>query len=440
VRVSIERRPNLARILANVAWLFSDKVLRMGVGLFVGVWIARYLGPEQYGLLSFAVAFVGLFSVIAGLGLQGIVVRDIVQTPTRTSETLGTALALELLAGLVAFAFVIIAVIYLRGEDTFAKVIVVILGSTLIVKAGEVPKYWFLSRVLSKYTVWAENTVFLVIAAVKLNMILTGATLIAFVWVAVIEAVVVAFALFAMYAWKAGRLRAWTFSVVRAKDLLQNSWPLVLSGVAVVVYMKIDQIMLGQMSGDEAVGVYSAAARLSEVWYFIAVAIATSVFPALAQSKKRSETLYNRNLQKLYDLMVILALAVTVPLTLVSEQLVILLYGPTYASAGGILAVHIWAAVFVYLGKASSQWFFVENRQILIFQRSIVGAVANVVLNLWWIPPFGPIGAAYATVVSYAFVSVLYDAIQKETRPMFMMKLKAFNLFRYLRYVKHWNE
>lgn len=412
----------------------------MGVGLFVGVWIARYLGPEQYGLLSFAVAFVGLFSVIAGLGLQGIVVRDIVQTPTRTSETLGTALALELLAGLVAFAFVIIAVIYLRGEDTFAKVIVVILGSTLIVKAGEVPKYWFLSRVLSKYTVWAENTVFLVIAAVKLNMILTGATLIAFVWVAVIEAVVVAFALFAMYAWKAGRLRAWTFSVVRAKDLLQNSWPLVLSGVAVVVYMKIDQIMLGQMSGDEAVGVYSAAARLSEVWYFIAVAIATSVFPALAQSKKRSETLYNRNLQKLYDLMVILALAVTVPLTLVSEQLVILLYGPTYASAGGILAVHIWAAVFVYLGKASSQWFFVENRQILIFQRSIVGAVANVVLNLWWIPPFGPIGAAYATVVSYAFVSVLYDAIQKETRPMFMMKLKAFNLFRYLRYVKHWNE
>lgn len=402
----------------------------MGVGLLVAVWVARYLGPEQFGLLNFAMAFVALLGTFAGFGLQGIVVRDIVKEPARVQETLGTSFLLQLLGGVLAFLIIVGAISYLRPEETLTKTIVAILGFSLVFKASEGVKYWFEALVQSKYTVWVENSVFLVIAATKVGMILSEAPLIAFAWAAFLESLLVAIALFVMYTWRGGNLADWRPQFSRATELLKDSWPIILSGFAVIVYLKIDQIMLGQMIGNEAVGVYSVAVRLSEVWYFIAIAIVSSVFPSLIEAKKRSESLYYKRTQTLYDLLVLVSVAVALPVMFFSSWIVGVLFGEAYASSSNILSVHIWAAVFVFLGKASSKWFFIENRQVLILERSILGAFINIGLNYLLIPKYGGIGAAYATLIAYVCISLLFDAIQKETRPMFWMKIKAFNVFR----------
>ncbi|NCC25319.1 MAG: flippase, partial [Deltaproteobacteria bacterium] len=162
IRRRIEHRPNLVKIVDNIGWLFFDKILRMGVGLFVGVWVARYLGPDQFGLLNFALAFTGLFGAIAALGLQGIVVRDIVRDPESAPVTLGTAAILQLVGGLVAYLLVLVIIAYLRPDDALSRSIVAILGSMLLLKASEIAVFWFESQVQSKYTVWVQNGAFLV--------------------------------------------------------------------------------------------------------------------------------------------------------------------------------------------------------------------------------------------------------------------------------------
>lgn len=430
LRQRIQHRPNLLRITSNIGWQFSDRIVRLGVGLVVGVWMARYLGPEQFGLLNFATAFVALFGAIATLGLQGIVVRDIVNDPGQARETLGTAFALRLLGGLAAFLLVLGVISYLRPDDALAKTIVAILGFALVLEASEIVKYWFESQVLSKYTVWVGNGVFVCIAALKIAMLLAEAPLIAFVWAAFAESSIVAVALLLIYSWRGGSLIAWQPTLTRAKSLLRDSWPLIFSSLAIMVYMRIDQIMLGQMINDEAVGIYSAAVRISEVWYFVPMAIVASMFPSILDARRKSDTLYRERFQKLYDLMVLLTLLVAIPMTFFSSLATVLLFGQAYASAGSVLAIHIWAALFVFLGVASSRWFLAENRQILNLQRTLLGAALNIGLNLLLIPKLDALGAAYATVLSYAVVALFFDCIQEETRPMFAMKVRSFNILR----------
>lgn len=401
----------------------------MGVGLFVGVWIARYLGPEQFGLLNFASAFVGLFSAIAVMGLHGIVVRDVVRNPEGARETLGTAAMLQLVGGFVSYFLILAVIAYLRPDDTMARSVVAILGSMMLLKSSEIAVYWFESQVQSKYTVWVQNSVFLIFAAVKVILILQEAPIIAFVWAMLGEGVLVAVILLLVLEKRGQALSSLRPSASRAQTLLKDSWPLILSAIAVTIYMKIDQIMLGQMIGDEAVGIYTAATRISEVWYFIPMAIVASVFPAILEAKKRSEEQYYARLQKLYDLMVMVSIAVALPMTFLATPIVTVLFGEAYQAAGTVLAIHIWASVFVFLGVASGKWFLAENRQILSMQRTLLGAVTNIALNLWWIPLYGVVGAASATVISYAIAAFISDLVCKETRQMFLMKISAMNPF-----------
>lgn len=428
VRRRISHRPNLVKIVDNVGWLFLDKIVRLGLGLFVGVWLARYLGPEQFGLIGYATALVGLFGVLATLGLGSIVVRDLVRDPENAYVTLGTAAALQLIGGLVAFALAALAVQFLRPDDALARMAVVILGSALVFRASMTANFWFEAQVLSKYTVWINNAVFLVLAAVKITLILLGAPLLAFVWVMFAESAIVALGMIVIFAARGVDLRKLRVRLDRGVAMLRDAWPLMFAGIAIAVYMKIDMIMLGQMRGDEAVGIYSAAVRISEVWYFIPMAIVASVFPAILEAKRKSEALYYQRLQQLYDLMVIMAVAVAIPMTFLSGWVVTLLFGAAYAEAGPVLAVHIWASVFVFLGVASGKWFIAENRQMLSLQRTTLGAIANVALNLVLIPKFGAIGAAWATVIAYSIAAFLFDVVQIETRRMFAMKLMSFNV------------
>jgi len=428
IRRRIEHRPNLLKIVDNIGWLFFDKILRMGVGLLIGVWIARYLGPEQFGLLNFTAALIGLFGALAAMGLQGIVVRDIVQNPACREDTLGSAALLQLLGGAAAYTLLLATVFYLRPQDVLSQLVAAILGAVVLLKAFEVAGYWFESQVQSKYTVWVQNAAFLIFAGIKAVLILTGASLISFAWAMLAEAFVVALAMTLALNRFGPPLSSLRISYRRCCALLKAGWPLMLSSIAVMIYMKIDQIMIGQMLGNDAVGIYSAAVRISEIWYFIATAVAASVLPAILEAKKNNEAQYRQRLQALFDLMTWIAIIVALPVTFFATPLVTMLFGADYSEAGGVLAIHVWATVFVFLGVAGGNWFLAENQQLISLQRTALGAAVNVLLNIVLIPMLGVVGAAWATLISYAVAAMLSDAMQHATRDMFMMKLKSFSL------------
>ena len=286
---------------------------------------------------------------------------------------------------------------------------------------------WFESQVLSKFTVWVQNGTFLFFASIKVLLILKGASLVAFAWATMVEGLVVALVMLIVLGVRGPRARQLCVTVARSKSLLIESWPLLLASVAVVVYMRIDQIMLGQMIGEEAVGIYSAAVRISEIWYFVPMAIVASVFPAILEAKNRSEEQYSRRLQRLYDLMVWLSISIAVPMTFLSTPIVTLLFGDAYEAAGAVLAVHIWAAIFVFLGVASGKWFLAEGLQLMSLQRSVLGALINVALNILLIPKYGALGAAWGTVAAQFSANILFDGMQSKTRNLFVMKIKTIN-------------
>lgn len=424
----IAHRPNLIKIIDNIRWLFFDNILRMGVGLIVGLWVARYLGPEQFGKLNFAIAFISLFSAIAALGLQEIVVRDIVRTPECAGLTLGTAAVLQIVGGLLAYLTVIGAINFLRPDDTLARVLVAILGTMLLLKASEIPAYWFESQVQSKYAVWVQGGMFLFFAAVKVVLIISDAPLLAFAWTTLSEGVLAALTLLIVMDRYGHKIASMYATVARARSLLKESWPLILSALAISTYMKIDQIMLGQMISDKTVGIYSAALRISEIWYFIPMGIVASVFPAILAAKREGQDIYLARLQKLYDLMVVISVGVALPMTFLAKPVVALLFGSDYVDAGNVLAVYIWASIFVFLGVASGKWLLCEGRQVLALQRAICGAASNVVLNLWFIPVWGAEGAATATLLSFMIAGYFADLFQAETRGMFVMKTRSLNV------------
>lgn len=422
---AVRHRDDVRRIVNNVGWLLFDRIVRLGVGLVVGVWIARYLGPQPFGVMSYALAFVGLLSSVATLSLGEIVVRDLVREPGTAGATMGSALALQAIGGAVAFGVTLLAIGYARPDDEISRSAVTILAMLLLVKAVEVVRYWFESKLQSRYVVWTETGVALLFAAAKVILILLHAPLMAFIWALLAEGLIGAAGLLAVFAMRGGGMRAWHIRPQRVKTLLADSWPLMLSGMAIMVYMRIDQIMLGQLLGDESVGIYTAAVKISEIVYFIPMSIAASAFPAIVEVRKRDEALYYRRLQRLYDLMVALSLAVALPVTFLSDWMVTFLFGSAYRAAGPVLAIHIWAGVFVFLGVAGSKWYIVENLQKISLLNTSLGAAANIVLNYIFIPRWGVAGAAWATVISYAIVAYLCDSFNAKTRVVFFMKSKS---------------
>jgi polysaccharide transporter, PST family len=204
------------------------------------------------------------------------------------------------------------------------------------------------------------------------------------------------------------------------------------SGIAVTIYMKIDQVMLGQMASDHDVGIYAAAVRISELWYFIPLAIVSSVFPSIIRARELDQQLYTRKMLRLFSLMSAIALTIAVPLTFLASPLVTFAFGEPYAAAGPVLSVHIWASLFVFLGLASSTWYIAEGLIRLSFYRTTLGATVNVLLNLVLIPRYQSMGAAIATVVAYGLAGVVANAFSSKTRALFVLQVKSLAFPRYL--------
>jgi len=426
VRAKFSGRHNLRAVIGNSSWIFFDKILRMGAGLVVGVWIARYLGPEGFGLLNYAVAFSSLFGALASFGMDAIVVRELVNAPEQRDDVLGSAFALRLMSGIITFLLVIVAVSIMRRGELLAIWVVGLAAAGFIFQSLNVIDLYFQSRVEARYTIYATNSAFLIVALTKVLLVLRRAPIVAFAWAALAEIVLASLLLPFIYRLRGLSAWKWRIKWRIVYRLMADSWPLVLSGISIMIAMRVDQVLIGQMLNDKQVGIYSAATRISEIWYFIPVGIAGSVFPLLVEAKRRDEHLYYARLQKLYNALTLLAISFALVMTVFSGSIVRLLYGQKFASSARVLTILIWSGVPVAIGCAWSNWMLLENRTKTMFSFQIIGGVINFILNVLLIPRFGIVGSAYATLISYWFWIAVLCVLMKSQHRALAMIAKAF--------------
>ena len=434
---SLLKHKGFIKYFKNTSWVFVEKIIRLAVGLFVGVWVARYLGPERFGLLSYAQSFVGLFTVIASLGLDGIVVRELVKNNNLNDEIIGTAFWLKVIAAFGVLLILSIA-INLTSNDTYTNILIFIIASATIFQSFNVVDFYFQSKVMSKFVVYVNIISLFLSSIVKITLILNQASLVAFAWAILFDSFILACGFIYFYIKKnlKFKIKNLKLKIKTATSLLKDSWPLILSGITISIYMKIDQVMIKEMMNAEAVGQYAAAVRLSEVWYFIPVTIAASLFPAIINAKKVSEKLYYRRLQKLYDLNFFVALILGLPVIVFSNFIVELLYGQQFNQSAQILSIHMFCGFLVFMGVVRGKWMLNENLQRYDLFIHIIGAIANIIFNYIFISLLGIRGAAYGTLLSYIFTLFFSSLIIKKIRPSFYMILYGYKNVLTLQFLK----
>ena len=420
--------PGFRKYFANTSWLLGERVLRMVVSLFVGIYVARYLGPERFGLLSYSLSFVMLFSSLSSFGLDDILVRELVQRPEQRNNLLGTVFWLKV-CGTIVMGTAIALVLKFKAEDQQTYWMIAIITFGFLFQATNVVDFYFQSQVQSKFAVRAQAIQLILTSLFKIYLVWNQAELIWFAFALMLDQAVVAVLFLLVYHWKIGWFPFFSFRWTEAKKLMIDAWPLIFAGMVVSVYMKIDQVMLKEMLDAKAVGVYAAAVKLCEAWYFLPTALIASLFPAVIEAKIKSKTLYDKRVQNLYDLMVWSSIAVALPTTLLADWVILILYGIDFQEAADVLRIYIWAGVFVTLGIASSKWLIAENLQRYLFFRTILGALLNVGFNLWLIPIYGIKGAAIATLVAQGTVGFLSLSFFKKTRHNFLMAAKSLSIY-----------
>ncbi|MDX1416598.1 MAG: flippase [Candidatus Promineifilaceae bacterium] len=431
----MDNQPAILTIFNNTAWLSLDKLSNTLISLLVGVWVARYLGPERLGTISYAVAFVAIMVPFAQLGLKDIAIRNIVRSPNSKNEILGTNLILQIIAGLFVALLTILLANALNPDDSLITLLVTIIAMGLLFDPfANTVQYWFHSQVKAKYLVWSNNAILVLTAILRIGLILAGASLVAFAGVYLLHTILLSAALLLAYIIAGEHLRELRFSFERAKELLTDSWPLLFASFAVVIYMKIDQIMLGQMVSKTEVGYYAVAVRLSETWYFIPVALAASVFPSIIRSHQHKDPqIYQKRIQSFYDVVVGISYFIVIPLVLFAAPLVILLFGEEYAQSGSILKVHAWAFIFVSIGVARSRWLIAENLVRFSLMATVLGAIVNIAVNYLLIPRYAGLGAAWASVIAYGVSGYLSSLLSLKTRIAFKQSSLALSFpFRFL--------
>jgi O-antigen/teichoic acid export membrane protein len=424
---ALKNHQGLKRYGENTAWLFGEKILRMVVSLFVGIWVTRYLGPENVGQLSYAQSFVGLFAVVATFGLDGIVVRELVKDSKKNYEIIGTVFWLKLMGAFIVLGLLSLAVNY-TSNDSHTNTMVFIIASSIFFQSFNVIDFYFQAKVMSRYIVYANVISLAVSSIIKITLILNEAPLINFVMVVVFDSFILAsgFIYFYIKINKTFEINKIKFKWKVAKYLLKDSWPLIFSGVVISIYMRIDQVMIKEMMNIESVGQYAAAVRLSEAWYFIPMLLGSSLYPSIVNAKKNNEKLYYDRLQNFYTLMVWLGIFIAIPMTFMSDSVVNILYGSAFNKSGEVLMIHIWAGIFLSLGIACGKWYLTENYTKGALKKAIFGMILNIIGNYILIPIYGINGAAVSTLLGHLAANLIYDIFDSRVRGQLKYKFRAF--------------
>lgn len=425
---------HLRRMLVNFGWLIADRGGRLAIGFVVSIAVARHLGPADFGRLSYALSLLALLACIVPLGTDASAKRELITAPARTQELLSTFLALRIASSL--FCLVILgACIPLIPESD--RMLVYAAAGTILVPVAASFDLLLEARLLGRRSFVARLAPSLASAILRLNLIVFDASLTAFAFATTVEAVLILGSLGVAVRKIGVSFAPHLFSFPTAVSMVRETWPLLLSAVAVTVYGRCDQIMLRHFGSDEMVGSYAAATRFAEVTFIIPVLLASTAYPALVRAQKGGPRKYRTQTQAFYDLNAGIAYLTASLLCFGAPYIIRVAYGSSFASAAGILSIYSWSALFAFLGVARSNILTIEGRTGVQLFSTLSGAIINVAMNLWLIPKLGGIGAAWATVVAQAWAALFALAFTGATIPHFLQLCKALFVplmgWRYLR-------
>ncbi|ATA72529.1 O-unit flippase [Capnocytophaga sp. H4358] len=427
---NIVTQEGFVKYFKNTSWLLLEKIIRMGLGLFVSVWITRYLGKEQFGTFSYVQSLVGIFSIFTTLGLDSLLIREFVDKKIDEAKLFGTVFILRLLGTIFVYVALFLAFNYVIA-DRSVEIFVYVMALTLFFQIFQIFDFYFKSRVITKYFVIASTIAFVISIALRIYFIQSQKPLIYFLWAIVVEAFVLALFLIYFYIRKGETpIKRFIFDKHIATKLLGESWPWIISAFVLVLYLKMDQLMLKHFLGDAQVGIYAAASKLSEIWAFVPTIVCSSLFPAIINAKSVSEEKYYNRLQALYDLMVWGAILLAIPITLLADNITNMLYGQEYVDSSFVLKVHIWTGIFTFFGSAWFNWVVIEKYQKTGLYMSILSLIANFVMNYFVIPIYGAKGAVITTLITYSLSHIFFALFFENQKKAVKMFWNTFNLKR----------
>jgi O-antigen/teichoic acid export membrane protein len=385
----------------NMSWMFISRIFVLIIAFLINIYMARYLGPGNYGLLNYVISFVGLFSFIASLGIENITNREVINNPENKDKIIGTSFYLKLAGSLTAI-LIIFTSAKLTTNNPMLLGLIWMYSITYIFTTFNIIDVFFQSQALSKYPSIVMIIVGVISAFLKIGVMFFHYGIIWITAIYVFESILTALGLLYFFILKGNSVKKWTFDKKVATMILRDSWPLMLTAVAIGIYMKIDQVMIKNMLGNESAGIYAAAVKLSEFWYFVPSLICVSIFPAIVNAKKVSGELYNNRLIKLYSIMFWLSFFIAIVTTIFAYLIVHTLFGSQYLGAVATLKIYVWAGIAVSLSAGLSQYLIAENYTKISAISTAVGAILNIILNIILIPLYGIEGAAFATLISYS--------------------------------------
>ncbi len=420
------RSEGFKKYLHNTGWLFVDRIVRLASVLITSIFVTRYLGPELFGQLNYASAFVGVLFILPGLGLDEILLRDMVRHPERRDNLLGTAAILKV-GGSILLFLVVLALTLVKNMNPTTSTMVLIIAAAEFIKPSLVVEQYFHANTKGRLVAQANMAQALASAAFKLLLIAVHAPLIWFAWAYIVEMVVLAAGYMLGYMRLGASVRAWHFTKATATYLLQQSWPLLVYGLALYVQAKIDQVMIfdqlkrtiGEVRANAEVGQYSAALKMIEALGFLPSIVQTTLAPTITRAKLHSPELYQDRLVNQYRLMFLMFLVTSIPLYFLAEPIMVVLFGEKFRMAGYLLSLFAIRLFFCNMGVGKTS--FITNEGLFKYSliTSVVGAVLNITLNFLLIPHYKSIGAIWAMIGSF-FVSIfLMDLFFKEARANF---------------------
>lgn len=431
----------IVKYLTNTSWLIADKITTIIFGFLVGIWVARYLGPENYGILNYVIALVGLLSPLAQLGFSGIITRDLIKdkSGTYTSIILSTGFVFKLIGGLVLFILVFSYMYFFNNEPIYIY-LGIIISLEYIFKPFEVIEYYFMAKVKTRYIFISKLIGQVLSSILKIIFILFSLGLLYFAFAHFAMILFSMIALLFFFILDKGYVSLQYVSLKKGINLLKESWPLIFSGLFALIYFNIDKVMIQQLLGSYYVGQYSVAVKISSIFYFIPSAIRSGILPAFVNAKEKDKSLYYNRLAAVFTLMSLFSYLIMIPIYIFSNDIIGILFGPDYSLAGDVLKIHVLSLLFFFLGVGRGLW--VVNESFFKFDLfSNIGAgIINIILNMMFIPRMGILGAAYATIISYSFTFFFSNLFFKPANIIFIMQLKGMFLINLTRLRKTLND
>jgi O-antigen/teichoic acid export membrane protein len=367
------------------------------------MYVARHLGADGFGVLSFGLAFTAIFSIFTDIGLQSLMIRDIARDKALAAKYLGNVAVVKVLLGVLTFG-VMALVINLLDYPQQTVNVVYLLGLAVVLNAFSLMFY----------------AVFLAYERMEfqaLGQVLGGAIMLAGAfWAISHDYNVAGFALFYTIASVVTLgysfvISAWKFTLPRIevdlgfwKRTFKEAWPFGLAAMFAAFFYSIDSVMLSVIKGDEAVGWYSAAYRLILVLMFIPVAYFSSIFPIMSRLHITSKELQRFAYERSFKYMLILGVPIGAGTTILATKIVLLIFGAGYVNSITALQVLVWSMVFLFVSTIFTSLFASANKQIVVTIVVMICAVANVILNIILIPRYGVTGASISALATQSLV------------------------------------